>query len=92
MNKPHKHAELIKLWEDGAVIQYRRSSEYKWEDILDPVWSEDTEYRVKPVTRKYRVALMRNSSKAVDTEQHAREITYSASFIRWLTDWIEYEV
>ena len=23
MNKPHKHAEVIKAWADGAVIEYK---------------------------------------------------------------------
>ena len=44
--KPHKHAELIKAWADGATIQIDRYG--KWEDITNPRWSSEFEYRIKP--------------------------------------------
>jgi hypothetical protein len=44
--KPHKHAELIKAWADGAVIEFK-SSEFSWEVIDNPTWSPDNKYRVK---------------------------------------------
>jgi hypothetical protein len=49
MNKPHKHAELIKAWADGAIIQYFRKP-YGWEDCVnnDPCWHLEAEYRIKP--------------------------------------------
>lgn len=49
MNKPHKHAELIKAWADGAVIQYK-TDEGDWKDThhCNPVWNIVTEYRIKP--------------------------------------------
>lgn len=43
--KPHKHAELIKAWADGAEIQYYEID--KWVDCV-PEWDEDYEYRIKP--------------------------------------------
>ena len=44
--KPHKHAELIKAWADGAEIQLKgRNGE--WIDIF-PDWQEKCEYRIKP--------------------------------------------
>ena len=43
---PHKHAELIKKWADGCVIQTKAT--FGWIDTPTPLWSEDTEYRVKP--------------------------------------------
>lgn len=45
----HKHAELIKAWADGAVIQYR-TTENNWCDCSgnSPYWSENFEYRIKP--------------------------------------------
>lgn len=48
-NKPHKHAELIKAWADGAVIQYK-TPPGAWVDITGltgPCWYDDTEYRIK---------------------------------------------
>ena len=43
--KPHKHAEIIKAWADGAEIQYNDG--YGWRDIKDPLWTSE-EYRIKP--------------------------------------------
>lgn len=51
MGKPHKHAELIKAWADGALIEVRtsKSDNAEWHDIELPRWQEDMEYRIKPV-------------------------------------------
>jgi hypothetical protein len=43
----HKHAELIKKWADGAKIQIKYFKNDDWEDV-DPTWSEQFEYRIKP--------------------------------------------
>lgn len=49
MNKPHKHADAIKAWANGAIIQYWRTP-YGWEDCSDnnPAWCKDMKYRIKP--------------------------------------------
>ena len=56
--KPHKHAEVIKAWADGAEIQSRISNS-GWVDCSTPHWYEGSEYRVKPkdVIKKYNVSL-----------------------------------
>ena len=46
MNKPHKHAELIKAWADGAEIEFQ-DSEGVW-GVGIPHWHPDAEYRIKP--------------------------------------------
>jgi hypothetical protein len=43
--KPHKHAELIKAWADGAEIECRDCR--VWYHAKDPRWQEDMEYRIK---------------------------------------------
>lgn len=51
MKKPHKHAEVIKAWADGAEIEYLEtmtSKEPYWSNAPMPKWSEETMYRVKP--------------------------------------------
>lgn len=50
MNKPHKHAEVIKAWADGAQIQCKaKTTTEHWVDITtQPAWWADYEYRVKP--------------------------------------------
>lgn len=51
MNKPHKHAALIKAWADGAEIQFQAYNK-TWEDIDRPSWGEQYEYRIKPVPKE----------------------------------------
>ena len=47
--KPHKHAELIKAWADGAEIQYLAHDDKKWYDCKKPMtWYENDIYRIKP--------------------------------------------
>jgi hypothetical protein len=50
---PHKHAELIKKWADGAIIQYG-TSHGEWIDCNGnkPLWDVENEYRVKPTLVK----------------------------------------
>ena len=47
MKTPHKHAELIKAWADGAEIEMQHYKD--WKLISNPRWDvELTEYRIKP--------------------------------------------
>jgi hypothetical protein len=47
--KPHKHAEIIKAWADGAQIQQYRENLDEWRDCSPyPVWDERLTYRIKP--------------------------------------------
>ena len=48
MSKPHKHAELIKQWADGAEIEWYNELHREWLDIKNPLWNRDRKYRVKP--------------------------------------------
>jgi hypothetical protein len=48
MGKPHKHAEIIKAWADGSVIEYYDGIDDKWYDVPNPEWSLSQSYRVKP--------------------------------------------
>jgi len=45
---PHKHAELIKAWADGAEIQLNVSPKSGWKDTHQPSWRPSYEYRIKP--------------------------------------------
>ena len=44
--KPHKHAELIKLWADGAEIEYEYDG--RWTPVEPPAWETSVQYRIKP--------------------------------------------
>ena len=49
--KPHKHAELIKAWADGAEIEWVYATEGDgtklWVVVDNPAWNESHEYRIK---------------------------------------------
>lgn len=51
MKTPHKHAELIKAWADGAEIEWRRHPHGEWLHLSSPNWLEDDFYRIKPVKK-----------------------------------------
>ena len=44
--KPHRHAQLIKAWADGAQIEYW---DFKgdWVEVSNPCWEMEM-YRIKP--------------------------------------------
>jgi len=46
--KPHKHAELIKAWADGAEIEYLTERKEWVEKHKYFPWWETSEYRIKP--------------------------------------------
>ena len=46
--KPHKHAELIKAWADGAEIEIYSKINNEWIGMPFPDWHIDMEYRIKP--------------------------------------------
>lgn len=52
--KPHPHAEVIKKWADGYEVQFWHGPTETWEDVTvrNPLWYEDTKYRVKPEPKK----------------------------------------
>lgn len=59
MNKPHKHAECIKAWADGACIQYRVKfndiGQEAWYDTGNPNWNNaNNDYRIKPAEKVVR--------------------------------------
>lgn len=54
MKTPHKHADLIKAWADGAEIQAK--SDNVWLDCRHPEWWPNSEYRIKPEPRPDTIA------------------------------------
>ena len=52
MTTPRKHAELIKLWADGAEVEVCNSGE--WTLATSPAWSPYKEYRIKPKPDVYK--------------------------------------
>ena len=64
MKTPHKHAELIKAWADGAEIEFHNG--ISWSLSKRPEWRGCHEYRIKPDTKpdviRYGVASVNSSS------------------------------
>lgn len=50
MKTPHKHAELIKAWADGAEIECRNKNfQDTWSPMTNACWDlEFLEFRIKP--------------------------------------------
>jgi hypothetical protein len=49
LKTPHKHADLIKAWADGAEIEYLNiGSASVWASVTSPRWDGHGEYRIKP--------------------------------------------
>ena len=49
MKTPHKHAEVIKAWADGAEIEYFNTYYGCWMAMkTQPLWDEGEKYRIKP--------------------------------------------
>ena len=63
--KPHKHAELIKAWADGAEIEAFDSCIDEWVKASSPSWGNQIEYRIKPEKKpdvfRYTQAFMTSS-------------------------------
>jgi hypothetical protein len=47
----HKHAEIIKAWADGAVIESKHPNQNVWLPTQFPYWDDELEYRVKPTPK-----------------------------------------
>jgi len=96
MGQRHKHADVIIAWAEGKDIQVWDEGTKRGHDIVGkfPLFNEDSEYRIKPPAKKYRVALFNNGSiytSTADTQEDVDFFEAAHGFIRWLTDWIEYE-
>jgi len=47
MGQPHKWAEVIKAWADGAEIEFKNVYD-EWVPLINPFWDNTHEYRIKP--------------------------------------------
>ena len=79
MNKPHKHAEVIKAWADGANIQAFNGVD--WTTIEEPAWLLGIKYRVKPKenVERYKYAYRMKSGYtgiSSNSYKHEEEFTH----------------
>lgn len=94
MGQRHKHADVIIAWAEGKDVQVWDECAKCWCDIVKsiPFFMGD-KYRIKPPAKKYRVALFNDYTRVytADNMNDASSYEKERSFVRWLTDWIEYE-
>jgi hypothetical protein len=81
MNKPHKHAEVIKAWADGAKIETKLSNG-EWGGVKSPQWWEDFEYRIKPEPKPDYVRYIGFHN------QDGRDHSYVATSFATISHWI----
>lgn len=80
MKKPHKHAELIKAWADGAEIETKITTSITdafWCGC-DPLWDEEHEYRIKPEPKPDYTSTRRVFLKRCDSFGHFAEMENNA--------------
>lgn len=97
MGQRHKHADVIIAWAEGNDVQVWDEGAKCWCDLTveTPAFKGD-KYRIKPPVKKCRVALFSSYSgrsivAACNSQTTAENYESLPYFIRWLTDWIEYE-
>lgn len=76
MNKPHVHAELIKQWADGAVIEVYYLQDRRWRVVRSPSWYSGNEYRVKPEPREYWIIASNENDQVSIYLNHDEAKTY----------------
>ena len=97
MGQRHKHADVIIAWAEGKDVQVWDEGAKCWCDVTVsvPAFTWD-KYRIKPPAKRYRVALFRRRDceslvVACNSQAAAENYEFLPDFVRWLTDWIEYE-
>ena len=98
MGQRHKHADVIIAWAEGKDVQVRDEGTNRWYDVRGkfPLFNEDREHRIKSPAKKYRVALFHKHgyeplTVTANSSEVAKNYKSMPGFVRWLTDWIEYE-
>lgn len=43
----HKHYDCIVAWASGEKIEFRINKNFTWEELEEPLWNNDFEYRIK---------------------------------------------
>ena len=76
--KPHKYAELIKAWADGADIEWQDKCG-KWRPFgITGIWFEDLTYRIKPEPKPDYVSTRRVFLKYCDSFGYYAEMENNA--------------
>jgi len=94
----HKHADLMMAYAKNRDLKFEYFSSISngWNGTDIPSFHEDLEYRIKPTIQRYRVAFMKDEDGEYWTTTQDENTHFNpemeSQFVRWRTDWIEYEV
>ncbi len=77
--KPHKHAEIIKAWADGAEIQSRVNDADEWDDDRFPAWHTNAMYRIKPEP-KPDISLAYFANPRIEVEEDGPSIEWTGTW------------
>lgn len=87
--KPHKHANLIKAWAEGALIQI--NTPHGWQDIhsRDPAWCSNSEYRLSPLRDRYLRFFITVHGTIDFVVREEPDATFTPhAFKSWAGDWV----
>lgn len=70
--KPHKHAELIKAWADGAEIEAYKPDTETWYLEHPLEWNSFRAYRIKPEPKPDNVMFCKSTPWGVHSESSTR--------------------
>jgi hypothetical protein len=82
MKQPHKHAELIKAWADGAEIEVFDYRSSVWAVTTNPTWNSELWYRIKPEPKPDVVV----DECVILDRQYGAEIIYGTKNLRLTFD------
>lgn len=94
MNQRHKHADVLIALAEGKDVQVWNAGSKCWCSTTSISDFAGIKYRIKPPVKKYRVALFKDPdyyTSTADMQEDAAFYESCSVFVRWLTDWIEYE-
>lgn len=94
----YPHAALIRAWLDGATLQYKEGD--LWLDCehvsvaskLPHLYRDGTDYRLKPVTYRYRVWLCNATGKLKVASSLKEETVANSLGATWIADWVTVEM
>jgi len=70
------HIGVIREWANGSPVQFKRLGDGKWEDIDEPSWCADLQYRIKPKPRKVTIAYVPGNAAFEPIVQSSNCITF----------------
>jgi hypothetical protein len=101
----HRYHDVIVAWAEGKPIQRKLIDTSEWVELnfeekkTPPFNSDQYEWRIKPKKNliiKCRVALIKDPFYNIyyfSLIQEGSTLSYfHPNFVKWMTDWIEYEI